>query len=266
RSGAGPGATAAFLMSTPQTGVDSMLVTYGLLGPVFAVVRPLVAFISGTFCGWAVDAWGRAPTLHEGESTPSSEQSPVPVMPAWRRALRHGFVVLPRDIYRALLLGLVVAGVLGALMPADYFASRFPEGLVGTLSAMGLMMLIGIPLYVCSTASVPIGLSLLAAGVPPGAVLVFLITGPATNAATIATLSRLLGTRSAVIYLACLSVSALVAGLLVEAIHPEITLSIANHCAHETTPSLFQHTSAVALLLVMLWPLVASVLRRRKTA
>ena len=263
RSGAGPGATAAFLMSTPQTGVDSILVTYGLLGPVFAIIRPIVAFVSGTLSGWAVDAWGGAPDRHEEEPATSNGQSSDPVQPAWRRALRHGVVVLPRDIHRALLAGLLVAGVLGALMPPDFFASRMPEGPFGSLGLMILMLLVGIPLYVCSSASVPIGLSLLAAGIPPGAVLVFLITGPATNAATVSTLARMLGARSAVIYLACLVASALSAGFLMDAFPPDITLSVVRHCAHESSPSILQHMSAGALLLVMAGPLGASILRRR---
>ncbi len=260
RSGAGPGATAAFLMSTPQTGVDSILVTYGLLGPVFAVIRPIVAFISGTLCGWAVDAWGRAPTQHAEKA--EEVRDAAPSRPAWLRALRHGFVVLPRDVHRALLLGLVIAGVLGALMPPDYFASRIPSGVWGSLGVMFLMMLLGIPLYVCSTASVPIGLSLLVAGIPPGAVLAFLITGPATNAATITTLARMLGVRSAVIYLACLAASALAAGLLVDAIHPEITLAAVQHCAHDMAPSLFHNISAVVLLGIMLWPMGVALVRK----
>lgn len=249
RSGAGPGATAAFLMSTPQTGVDSMLVTYGLLGPVFAWVRPLVALVSGAVCGWMVEAWGgRAP-----EPDPASDAPPpggpaaAARPPAWRRALRHGFGVIPRDIYRALIVGLLIAGVFGALVPPDVLAGRLPPGLGGSLLAMVGMMLIGIPLYVCSTASVPIGVSLLLAGVPPGAVLVFLVTGPATNAATIATLVRLLGARSTVIYIAVLVVSVLLAGLALDAMMPELPARVAEICAHDAPVSPAKHLAGLIL-------------------
>jgi len=208
RQGAGRGATAAFLMSTPQTGVDSLLVTYALLGPVFALLRPVIAFLSGALCGIAVDRW-----THDADApVPDSAPSSPAVAPWWRRALRHGFVTLPSDIGRELLIGLAIAGAIGALVPAGLLAEWLPAGLPGAL----VMMAIGIPMYVCSTASVPIALGLMQAGVSPGAALVFLITGPATNAATLGALGRLLGPRAGAIYLVCLAATALASGLLLD--------------------------------------------------
>lgn len=224
RHGASRGATLSFLLSTPQTGVDSIAVTWSLLGPVFAVYRPFVAFLTGLFGGGLAHvlvreeeaaAAGQAPAGEcrdaccepEGESAPSW----------WRRALRHGFLTLPADIGGALFFGVAVAGVLGALVPEQFFAETLGCG----WTQMVLMMLVGIPLYICSTASVPVAAAMLAKGICPGAVLVFLVTGPATNAATISTIWKVLGRRSAVIYLGTVAVTAMLAGWGLEAILTE---------------------------------------------
>ena len=194
RHGASRGATAAFLLSTPQTGVDSILVTFSLLGVVFAVFRPLAAFVVGVVGGTLVSlfgaAGGEAPrgeavSCHEACCAAGGQRSTV------ARALAYGFITLPRDIGRSLLAGLVIAGLIAAFVPREIF-----EGALGTGPlAMGAMMLLGLPLYVCATASVPIAAALIAKGVSPGAALVFLMTGPATNAAAIATVWRVLGRR-----------------------------------------------------------------------
>lgn len=242
RQGAGRGATAAFLMSTPQTGVDSLLVTYALLGPVFALLRPVIAFLSGALCGIAVDRW-----THGTDATVPDAPPPSPATaPWWRRALRHGFVTLPSDIGRELLIGLGVAGAIGALVPAGFLVERLPAGLPGAL----LMMAIGIPMYVCSTASVPIAMGLMQAGVSPGAALVFLITGPATNAATLGALGRLLGPRAAAIYLVCLAATALASGLLLDLWLIPSFPQAAPAC-HAASAPWWGHASAALLLGVL---------------
>ncbi len=210
RQGAGRGATAAFLMSTPQTGVDSMIATYGMLGPLLAVFRPLAAFVSGALCGALVDRW--APEAPADSSPPPDAAPEGPRPPWWARALRHGFVTLPRSIHRAVLLGLAISAALGALFPPGFLGERIGAG----WGSMLLMLALGIPLYVCSTGSIPIAHGLIRAGVSPGAALVFLITGPATNAAALTTLVKLLGARAAAIYLATLVATALGSGLLLD--------------------------------------------------
>jgi uncharacterized protein len=251
RHGASRGAVAAFLMSTPQTGVDSIAVTYGLLGPVFAVFRPLAAFLSGALCGIAVDRLApEAPA--QAAAAPAAGAPPGGVL---RRMLRHAFVTLPGDIHRPMLLGLLVAGVLGALVPADFFADRIGRG----FGSMLVMVLIGIPMYVCSTASVPIALGLIQTGITPGAALVFLITGPATNAATVAAMVRMLGLRTAIVYLVCLVGTALGSGLLMDR---WLTPSFGAHlCPHLPAGALSWPGHAAALVLVAM--LVAPFFRRK---
>ena len=220
RQGASRGATTAFLLSTPQTGVDSIAVTYALLGPFLAIVRPIAALVTGVFGGSLVHA------IREGETTgaaPAAAPSTCALEgccddePHHRHgfvdALRYGFVTLPRDIGKALLVGVALSGVISALIAPDSLSRMLGGGIVPMLAAMA----IGIPLYVCATASTPIAASLIVAGLSPGAALVFLITGPATNTAAITTLWKVIGRRSTIVYLATVAVAALATGLAIDA-------------------------------------------------
>jgi len=214
RHGASEGATTSFLISTPQTGVDSILVTLSLLGPVFAVFRPIVSFASGLFGGALVTLFGSGKSSDEyarpscvGECCTGCEKGN-----AVSRALKYGFVTLPGDLNRALLVGVAIAGLIAAIVPDDYFATFLGGGIVSML----IMMALGIPVYVCATASVPIAAALIAKGVSPGAALVFLMTGPATNAATITTVWRIMGKRVAALYIGTVAASAIAAGLLLD--------------------------------------------------
>ena len=250
RHGAGRGATVAFLISTPQTGVDSIFVTLSLLGPVYAVYRPIAALVSGVVGGALADlAGGRAGAAADAAGAhakctgaccaPSSNGR-------LRRALAYGFGDLPQDIGRALLIGLVIAALITAFVP--------PEGLGrwlgGGVLAMLLMMALGIPVYVCATASVPIAAALIAKGASPGAALVFLMTGPATNAATIATVWKVMGPRTAAAYLLSVAATALGAGLLLDAVYT-YTGAVAGEAPRWELPAAVKWAAAVALLAVL---------------
>lgn len=215
RHGAGSGATTAFLISTPQTGVDSIMVTFSLLGPVFAVFRPLVSFVSGLAGGALVSYAG---TGGDGERRPKCTGECCTGCEEggrFMRALRYGFSTLPADINKALIVGIVVAGVISTVIPDDYFAGVLGGGILSML----VLMAAGIPVYVCATASVPIAAALIAKGISPGAALVFLMTGPATNAATLTTVWKTMGRRTAGIYLGTVAASALSFGLLLDYIY-----------------------------------------------
>ncbi len=214
RHGASPGATTAFIIATPQTGVDSILVTFSLLGGVFAVFRPLAALVSGLIGGWLVSSAGGAKDPDTPGPSDDQESPAAGEAPGGRalKALRYGFVSLPHDIAKPLIVGLLVAGAISAVVPDDYFAGL----LGGGIGEMVLMMIVGIPLYVCATASVPVAAVLMLKGISPGAALVFLMTGPATNAATVATVWKLMGRRNALIYLGTVAFTALASGLLLD--------------------------------------------------
>jgi len=221
RHGASKGATTAFLLSTPQTGVDSIMVTLSLLGPVFAIFRPLAALVTGFLGGGLVNAIDSPLGNGKEEIEPCQEDCCAPRDNSSKlvRALRYGFATLPADIGKPLLVGLIIAGLISASIPDNFFAEHLSlhTGL-GAVGAMFVMMLFGIPMYVCATASAPIAAALMAKGVPPGAALVFLLTGPATNAAAIATIGKVMGRRTAAIYLATVAVTALASGLVLNGI------------------------------------------------
>lgn len=246
--GASRPASTSFLLSTPQTGVDSILVTYSLLGPVFAVFRPVAAFVSGLVGGGLVAVAGEDDGPKDDSTAQcvdqccSDQKGKGPIS----RILTYGLVTLPRDIGKALLIGLVAAGAIGALVPDDFLAGWIGGGVV----SMVVMMLVGVPVYVCATASVPVAAALVAKGVSPGAALVFLMTGPATNAAAITTIWRVMGKRTAVVYLATVAGTALASGLALDWLYSAGEISIAQHL-HEPSLGWLEIASALALIAVL---------------
>jgi hypothetical protein len=215
-NGAGKGATVSFLTSTPQTGADSVLATYGLLGPVFAFVRVAAAFVSGVVAGVIVEKVSPDSEITEeaGESGTDGECHTGHSQGAqniFYRIFHYGFVQLPRDIADALILGIFISALISALVPADYFAGNIGRGFISML----IMLAVGIPIYVCSTGSIPVAVAFIKAGISPGAALVFLIAGPATNAATLSTTWKLLGGKAAMVYLGVIAVVSLAAGAVI---------------------------------------------------
>ncbi len=244
KHGASRGATASFLASTPQTGIDSLLITYALLGWIFAVFRALVAFISGLLCGTAVSlVSSKADKLaDDAENNGSQEKQSNTIV----RMLSYGFITLPGNISRAVFLGIVVSGVISGLIPADFFSDQLGD----SPFTMLLMLIIGIPLYVCSSASVPIALAFIKAGISPGAALVFLITGPATNAATLTTLWKIIGKKQLTVFLITLSLCALAAGFIMNHFTP--TLGIQQQvCAESSYTGIMENLWALLLITVL---------------
>ncbi|MDF7824856.1 permease [Pontiellaceae bacterium B12227] len=229
KQGASRSATASFLASTPQTGIDSLMITYALLGWVFAVFRAAVAFISGILCGAAVAAVPEPEDKqHPTEPLPPAATEEMPLL---LRMLKYGFITLPKDISKAMAGGIIISGIISGLIPENFFA----DYLGGSPWAMMLMLIIGIPLYVCSSASVPIALAFIKAGLSPGAALVFLITGPATNAATLTTLWQIIGKKQLVVFLITLATCALIAGLIMNQLSPSLGVQEQICHGHETT-------------------------------
>ncbi len=248
RHGASKGATTAFLISTPQTGVDSILVTFSLLGPVFAVYRPLAALVSGLLGGAVVSVAERGTAT----SGPTEKCRDVCCAPGPKRgrallAIAYGFVTLPRDIGRALLVGLVVAALISAIVPEGYFSTIVPPGPLQIL----VLMAVGIPIYICATASIPIAAGLIAAGVSPGAAFALLMTGPATNAATVATIWKIMGRRTCLIYLATMMIAAFAGGLLLDQIVSAEDVQAAMH-HHDWMHPRVKDVLAIVLLGVLL--------------
>lgn len=247
RHGSSKGATVAFLISTPQTGVDSIAVTYGMLGPVFAIFRPVAAFVSGMIGGWIIEAAEDRQTSKDiPEQCPDECCSHGPKRNSLLRMLHYGFIIMPRDIAKPLIIGLLIAGIISAFTPVNFFSGKMGSG----ITQMLVMMAFGIPLYVCATASVPIAAAMMMKGISPGAALVFLMTGPATNAATIATIWKTMGKQITVIYLAVVAGTALASGILLNSLFTFPNFST-EHFTHEMLPPWFQAASAVAMLVML---------------
>jgi uncharacterized membrane protein YraQ (UPF0718 family) len=248
RHGASRGASTAFLLSAPQTGVDSILVTYSLLGSLFAVFRPLAALLAGILGGSLVTAAESGEERDRTLAQPCEEECCALSGDHGRgyRAVRFGFVTLPKDIGKPLLIGILVAGFISSLIPEDFFS-----GIIGTgFGAMVVMMLLGIPVYVCATASIPVAAALIAKGVSPGAALVFLTTGAATNTATIATAWKMMGGRTALIYLATVVVTAFASGMALDYLF-RVSGAPATPPSTWMMPGFIKIGAAVALLVIL---------------
>lgn len=254
--GASRGAAAGFLVATPQTGVDSMIATWGMLGPVFGLLRPLIALVTGMVSGAMVSLFeGRADGPEGAPVGPAcglpAEESQRPR--GWARvpaALRYGFITLPRDIGKPLAIGLVIAAVIGALMPEGSFAGLIGGGVL----SMIIMVAVGLPFYICSTASIPIAIGFLHLGASPGAALAFLIAGPAANAATFTTVWKLLGPRSAVVVVASVFFSAIGAGLGFDALFAALDTELAVSASHiHGEEAGWLHTVSASVLIALLF-------------
>ncbi|MGA2033174.1 MAG: SO_0444 family Cu/Zn efflux transporter [Thermoguttaceae bacterium] len=256
RHGASRAAITAFLISTPQTGVDGVAVTYALLGPVFALFRPIAALVSGLLGGALVLACGPRNGAEAAEVPPPCAEECCAGDRSqnflWRAA-HYGFVTLPRDLAVSLLLGIAIAGIMAGLARPNDFHCYLGGGIVSML----LMIAAGAPLYVCATASVPIAAGLLYLGASPGAALAFLIAGPATNAATFLTLWKVLGSRTSLLYLLTVLLSAVLCGLLLDQIAPPLQawlpqLHYQPHEMHEAGGWLANVSAAVLLAILAL--------------
>lgn len=207
KEGASRGAVVSFLSSTPQTGVDSILPTWAMLGWPVALVKVLAAFISGVISGTAVDMIEGRKAVPEHRETPSPQEEGGILKRIWN----YAFKTLFADIYLWLLGGIGVS-VLIMLFVEPGQLSGYPllSGPLGLLAALAL----GIPLYVCSVSSIPVAAALVHAGFPVGSALVFLLAGPVTNAATMGAVRRTLGKVSFNSYIISVTGISLLAGLL----------------------------------------------------
>jgi uncharacterized membrane protein YraQ (UPF0718 family)/copper chaperone CopZ len=222
KKGASKGATTSFLISTPQTGIDSILITYGMMGWAYAVIRPIIAFITGILGGFFVDNFDKR--KQEMKNTKSCEDCAVDTTQQhwFDRIFKYAFVEFLQDISRWLLIGLVLASIISMLIPEQFFE----EGILSEpIVSMLLVLLASIPLYVCATGSVPIAAVLLMKGISPGAAIVFLMAGPATNIATFTVIWNAIGKRMTIIYLASIILGALFFGVVIDYLMPEAWLS-----------------------------------------
>lgn len=304
REGASKGATTSFLISTPQTGVDSIIATYSLMGLPFAVLRPIVAFFTAIFGGWLVNKATkhqhkrhahhaqhdndplRTDTdgmLYEYSGYESGETPVLAVRPGehdskhshhhhhhhhrhhhhsflgklgkmLRRlgeVLCYAFVEMMEDIGKWLIIGLIVAGLITALVPDSWFTMFQNNSLLSIL----FVLLFSIPMYLCATGSIPIAVALMLKGLTPGAALVLLMAGPASNAASIMVIRKVLGKRTLWVYLLSIVLGAIAFALVIDYLLPRewftYALKAKATCCEEG-PSVFSIvcTALMGLLLI----------------
>jgi len=213
KNGASKGAAVSFLISTPQTGADSVLATYSLLGWPFALARPVVALITGVIGGLFTNLQERNEELEQVKEQKEEEEIEGS---KFSRFLNYAFVEFLQDISKWLVIGLALAALLSAVLPDEFFSSYIDNPIL----SMFIILAASIPLYVCATGSVPIAAVLMLKGLSPGAALVFLMAGPATNMATITVIGKSLGKKALIAYLASIIGGALVFGFIIDTFFP----------------------------------------------
>lgn len=263
REGASKGAATSFLIATPQTGVDSIIATFSLMGLPFAIVRPMAALLTALFGGQMVNfvegKKGEGTVKGEGaveakcdcEDCCNSEKSEDrSFLGKLKEALRYAFLDMMEDIGKWLVVGLLVAGLITVFVP-DSFFEIFKDN---SMLSMLLVLCFAVPMYLCATGSIPIAVALMIKGLTPGAGLVLLMAGPACNMASILVINKVMGRKALVTYLASIIVGAVGFGLIIDHILPRewflSSLVVNDSCCAEPT-SLFSIVCSV-LLFVMI--------------
>ena len=238
KDGAGDGAAVGFLTATPQTGVDSILVSASFLGWPFALAKVAAALVTGITSGLLVEQFAPTPAAAPAPAAATCGLPPAPPRrPGVRDMAAHGLDLI-RMIWGWLAFGVLLSAALGLLLPHDAFAGLATGS--GLLLAFGAALLVSVPLYVCATASVPIAAALVAGGMPTGAAMVFLMAGPATNIATLGAVRKTFGPRVLAIYLGTIVAGSIAFGLLYERLAgaiqlPAQALDHAHHAADHAT-------------------------------
>ena len=267
RGGVGRGPAVAFLIGTPGIGVDSVSISYALLGPFMAVMRALGAVITAVSTGLLVAAASRSLSnpsrafLFQAESCVhevSHGLDPIPVktqdQPIFtriRKGMRYAFRDLLDDISAWILMGLVIAGLL-----ITYVSPQTLAGYGSGLVPMLFMALIGIPLYICASAVTPIGAGMLMAGVSPGTVLVLLLAGPITSMATLGVLRREMGNAALVCYLSGIVLTTILFGFLTDKLASLAGIDVVGQigASRDLLPQWLEWTSLAVLVILALPP------------
>ena len=271
RQGANNGATAAFLISTPESGIDSIAVTYALLDPIMTVARPLAAFFCALAAGFTENllrppkpglAMANFSCVVDGccdgiDCPPEEHAAHHSLGGKLLAGMRYALGELWGDLAGWFFFGLLLAGGISALVPETLITGY----LSGGISSMLLMLAFGIPLYICATASTPIAAALILKGVSPGAALVFLLAGPATNMATLTVLANLLGKRTTLVYLTAIAGGAILFGLALDGVYAVLGIqakAVVGQAA-EIMPYPVQLGSSLLLLALSVKPMLAMV-------
>ncbi|MBQ8593016.1 MAG: permease [Bacteroidaceae bacterium] len=255
RNGASKGSTVAFLIATPQTGVDSILATWALMGAPFAILRPVTAFITALAGGTLTNLLEKKEGDTEQDEETRNEEELVGkgFIARMKTALRYGFVEMIQDIGKWLIIGLAIAGLITLFLPDNFFALYADYPILNML----LVLAIGIPMYLCATGSIPIAAALMLKGLSPGAALVFLMAGPATNMAAILVINKVMKSKALCIYLFSIIAGAIAFGLFTDYVLPAEWFTplqqtgCAGNCHEETQTAWWKIVSSVIFIILL---------------
>ena len=249
--GASKGAVASFLIATPQTGIDSILATFSLMGLGFAITRPVAALVTGVCGGFLVN---RLVKDNEGEFVAEASCQMESGNRLWR-VFKYAYFDMIQDIGLRLAIGLLVAALINVAVPDKFFLSFGKQPLLQML----VILVVAVPMYICSTGSIPVAAALMMKGLSPGAALVMLMAGPAVNIASILVVRKSMGSRFTWIYLLTIVGFSILFGLLINALGINaigMSEGCGMHsacCASETaSPSVFQIICSSLLVLFII--------------
>ena len=264
KEGASKGATVSFLIATPETGVDSIIATYSLLGLPFALIRPIAACCNALMGGLLVNAFAdekegqevseedtKSCCCHHQEGQKSKVKGQRSMFNKLKEALQFGFVEMMGDIGKWLVIGLIIAGLITVFVPESFFTIFKGD----TLMSMLLVLCIAIPMYICATGSIPIAVALMLKGLTPGAALVLLMAGPACNMASILVINKVLGRKTLFVYLFSIITMAICWGCIVDYCLPQewfMTGMMAKACHEAEGTSWFNIGCTILLTLLLL--------------
>lgn len=271
KNGATSAASTSFLISTPQTGIDSILATYGMMGPVFAIYRPFVALIMGIIGGSIVQIFDtkidnkknsnnlpRFINLNSFETKKKKEKFANRI----KNSAKYAFVEFLDDISYQFIIGLIIAALIAYFLPTEFIIN---SGLNSGILGMLLVLVVAIPMYVCATASIPVAITLMMKGFSPGVAFVFLVAGPATNAASLAIIYKTIGKKLTIIYLFSILILAIVFGLILDWIFTyfnfDVSSVVINH-HHHTDQNTFL-TYILSLSSIIFFALLVSSIYRK---
>ncbi len=268
KQGANNGAALSFMIATPESGVDSIAVSWAMLDPIMTIIRPVAGFITAVSTGIAENFFGTDDTLNQQgmlkETGCGCAENSCAVAPQDNETLsarlisglKYAYGELLTDIAKPFIIGIFIAGMITFFFPDDLTLWANDHNFL----SMMVMLIAGIPMYVCATSSTPIAAALILKGLNPGAALVFLLAGPATNAATINIIKNIFNTRALVIYLSMITICSLAAGFFVDWVYDfyEVQASAVIGQASQIFPEHIQLIAAAILAVLIAGNMLAN--------
>jgi len=254
KEGASKGSVISFLIATPQTGVDSIMATYSLMGLPFAIIRPIAAFCTAVFGGFFSNIFIKnekqdiiEPQITCAGSVQTGFKDKI------KEVFKYGFIDILQDIGKWLIVGILIAGVITYFVPESFFR-LFSDNLF--LSIL-FVLILAVPMYMCATGSIPIAIALMMKGISPGTAFVLLMAGPATNIVSILIIGKVLGRKTLVLYLISIIAGAVGFALIIDFILPAkwFALNITHemlHSHHADSLFWFKTSSGIILLILIL--------------